>query len=491
MDRIRRLLGSSPPPPPTRAERIETDDVYPIYKADQSKQLRELLMIWTLKFNDVLDPGLLQTSLTELLEIGDWRKLGGRFRQKDDGDLEIHVPRTFSKERPALEYFHSSFPSVIEEHPTAKQIPPLPDHPCLFPFPDYTGFADYPGAPESLEDYLCKDTPIVSLHVLSFQNATLVVLRYSHMLMDAMAQSAFLRAWCLVLSGNASQVPKLLGARGDVVAEIVSESASKMASQEEFILGKRQLKGWKMFLFGLHSIWDSLWNPPSVTKIIFFPKSAIDKLRERAQNDLVSLFPNKEPPFLSDGDILSAWFGQTVAQSLTASRPITLLQTTNLRFRFPVLKGGSYMQNMTMPVWSTLPEPLSLGNIALKHRNDLIEQTAEPQALAVLDAFAKGTPSVCAPTNSLIAIITNWRKADFFNVARFEAAVTAVGDTSPGRKNPPGTIVFNNAYVPPSGPTFANVFAVLGKDLEGNYWAQSVLLPSAWPTFEQALRELA
>lgn len=80
MDRIRRLLGSSPPPP--RAERIETDDIYPIHKADQIKELRGLLMIWTLKFNDVLDPGLLQTSLTELLEIGDWRKLGGRFRQK-------------------------------------------------------------------------------------------------------------------------------------------------------------------------------------------------------------------------------------------------------------------------------------------------------------------------------------------------------------------------------------------------------------------------
>ena len=56
------------------------EDVYPLHMLDDTKTLRGIVVTWTLHFDDVLDPELLKHSLERLLEIGDWKKLGGRLR---------------------------------------------------------------------------------------------------------------------------------------------------------------------------------------------------------------------------------------------------------------------------------------------------------------------------------------------------------------------------------------------------------------------------
>lgn len=79
MDYVRSLLGRKPKrvqQPP----RVATDDVYPVHFFDDTKPFRGMLLNWTLRFDDVLDADKLQSSLARLLEIGDWRKLGGRMR---------------------------------------------------------------------------------------------------------------------------------------------------------------------------------------------------------------------------------------------------------------------------------------------------------------------------------------------------------------------------------------------------------------------------
>lgn len=58
------------------------DIIYPVHALDDTKTFRNLLITWTLRFNDVLDAEKLRSSLARLLEIGDWRKIGGRLRLK-------------------------------------------------------------------------------------------------------------------------------------------------------------------------------------------------------------------------------------------------------------------------------------------------------------------------------------------------------------------------------------------------------------------------
>lgn len=58
------------------------DVVYPLFMLDDTKTLRGIVVTWTLRFNDVLDPEKLQNALKRLLDIGDWRKIGGRLRMR-------------------------------------------------------------------------------------------------------------------------------------------------------------------------------------------------------------------------------------------------------------------------------------------------------------------------------------------------------------------------------------------------------------------------
>jgi hypothetical protein len=70
----------------------ENDHVYPVHTLDDTPTMRSILITWTICFNDVLDADKLQQSLSSLLNIGDWRKLGGRLRLKVN---QSAIPFTF------------------------------------------------------------------------------------------------------------------------------------------------------------------------------------------------------------------------------------------------------------------------------------------------------------------------------------------------------------------------------------------------------------
>lgn len=55
--------------------------VYPIHSLDDTK-VNQCIVTWMMRFNDVLDPKRLNEALSKLLNIGDWKKLGGRLRYK-------------------------------------------------------------------------------------------------------------------------------------------------------------------------------------------------------------------------------------------------------------------------------------------------------------------------------------------------------------------------------------------------------------------------
>lgn len=77
---LRRITGSSNN---ETSPSIHHDDVvYPLHMLDDTKTLRNIVVAWTLRFDHVLDVEKLHDSLSRLLEIDDWRMLGGRLRLK-------------------------------------------------------------------------------------------------------------------------------------------------------------------------------------------------------------------------------------------------------------------------------------------------------------------------------------------------------------------------------------------------------------------------
>lgn len=79
MKSLRQMLGLSSA---RICPRYENDEVYPVHMLDGVRVHRNFICTWILRFDDVLDPEVLRTSLARLFDIGDWRKVGGRIRIK-------------------------------------------------------------------------------------------------------------------------------------------------------------------------------------------------------------------------------------------------------------------------------------------------------------------------------------------------------------------------------------------------------------------------
>lgn len=65
------------------------DTVFPARLWDQSKDIQDIFMDTTFRFDDVLDASKLKAALQELLKLGEWRKVGSRLRKNVRGSHHL------------------------------------------------------------------------------------------------------------------------------------------------------------------------------------------------------------------------------------------------------------------------------------------------------------------------------------------------------------------------------------------------------------------
>ncbi|KAK8117037.1 uncharacterized protein PG998_005318 [Apiospora kogelbergensis] len=82
-----------------------------------------MVLTQTLLFNVVLDATKLHDGLAKLISKGDRRKRGGRLCKKRENCLELHVPREFTPERPAVRFSAETLGMSIGEHPLGSRLP--------------------------------------------------------------------------------------------------------------------------------------------------------------------------------------------------------------------------------------------------------------------------------------------------------------------------------------------------------------------------------
>jgi hypothetical protein len=175
------------------------------------------------------------------MELGDWRKLGARVRQDGNlllssaefiyqnkhsvsqnlGKLEYHVLAAFDAKRPGFAYTHVKHNMSTEKHLLASRIPRPTNQPSVYT--DLNTLADLAhrsDAPEKLDDFLCSDEPQLSLHIVSFEDATIVSISWLHTFLDATAMVAVLNAWVLVLNGCEAEVPPICNFDTDHLASL-------------------------------------------------------------------------------------------------------------------------------------------------------------------------------------------------------------------------------------------------------------------------------
>jgi hypothetical protein len=396
----------------------------------------------------------------------------------------------------------------IHDHPLASRIPRPSGHPATYrDLDNLADLAHRTDGPENLDDFLHSDEPQLSLHVVSFQDATLVSVSWLHTFLDAVAMSAVLNAWVLVLQGRESEVPPVCNFDTDPLASLGT------APTEPFTLAKRLLTGFNMFHFSLRYIFDLVFYRDS-QRTIYIPAHHIQAMKEAALDKLnADISTEKQQvtirrPFLSDGDILCAFLTRLAVknEAPTSTRQIGIMNAFNLR---PALSSsylppavGVCLSNAVFtlsafaPVCDILNKPLAYT--ASLVRSSIVEQgtPAQVEALAALTRAAveqTGRPPVFGDGGTRLVIFSNWTKAGFFKLD-FGAAVVGGEEKQAAGQDSIMHVQAKPSFVNLSGRSNGlsprGSWPILGMEDGGGYWVQGNLRSDLWKGVEKELVDM-
>ncbi|CEJ59699.1 hypothetical protein PMG11_08311 [Penicillium brasilianum] len=475
------------------------EEVYPLHKLDDIKSFRNNV-IWMMRFNDVLDAEKLADALSRLLEIGDWKKLGGRFRFKADGKLQVVFQKSSVTGERNVFFTHDSYEMRIQDHKLASLLPNATDGPSThLVSEDFRPFIARPNHPTFVQS-VKRNEPPIALHVSSFKDATLVALSWPHVLIDASAGKALLSGWCSVLAGRELDVPVVTGAREDILLQ--AATSEKAENIEEFKLEKHRLTGVKLLFFYLRRLWDKLRNQPRQQRAIYIPEAVLNRLKAEIGQDIEKENQSSQDvPFASEGDMLIAWICQAVASTMPRPSPMVIMSFLDIRPRIPEIRRstGVFLQNMILSTYAFLSAKTAtgpIGVVAVSHRRHFAEQSTDKQTLCFLksvyrDIDAAKNPRLCfGESNAVPILINNVSKAELIKLVDFGPAVLHQGESSETRRNPVGTMVaYWNEGLDRGWRDF-NVCWMQGRDHQGDFWMMANFLPQAWAKLEGDLRRL-
>ncbi|OHF00953.1 hypothetical protein CORC01_03781 [Colletotrichum orchidophilum] len=516
MPSLRPLFNPILGPEPHKPDRVPTDTVVQLSAMDSSWMMRMMIMSWSMCFHDVLDPSMLHASLSELLTIGNWRKLGGRPRLTKDGQIELHIPQSFTPSRPAVHFTTEPNPSSVQSHPLSSTIPSLfsppkttsPNLPLILDTPStLTPLLAGPEAPKTFADYTTSDRPLLSLHVITFSDATFVTITYPHSITDGMGRRDLVDNWCRVLAGRQDAVVPLADPAFDPMSNIAK--AEKPRYDEPFLWEHKKLTGWGKVRFTLGLLWYLLTNRIR-QRNIFIPAASLKTLRERAEADVATGDDQQTTATtgrLSDGDILTAYLVRLACSHIPATapaKPISISTALDLRGRLhedDMPSNVAHVSNLVAYNWTNttalgiLHGPF--GKAVALIRNSVRSQLTDAQVYAstrlTYNAVAEnGSTNQFTEPNGFVVSVSNVSKARFHEVIDFSPAIVEsqkAGEDEEDRTTARGKIMWQcntprMSLLPPC------LIYIQGKDHEGNYLAQMLVSERTWRIIEDEIRRV-
>ncbi|KAI1632585.1 hypothetical protein F4809DRAFT_656142 [Biscogniauxia mediterranea] len=517
------------PSPP----KVPTDTVIPLHSFDDRPINRSIQLLFMMRFDDVLDPEKLRSSLEKLLEREGWRKLGARLRRNEDWKLDYHIPAHYDRStRPAVAFSHVRYEVAIGEHPLASRLPRAGDglpssRPAVACDPDaFASLMRRADGPASLADYLFGDEPQLGLHVVSFADATLVSLGWPHTLFDGMGRRELLRAWAAVLEGRDGDVLPFYGYDRDPLADLGRDPGP---DPEPFKMAEHLMSKWQMAVYGVRYVWDLIWNREEEARVLTFcPAQVVKTLFEetRAEFDAsraaaAAAAENSDgkttaaaatvagPTFLSEGDILCAYVARlaTLGRPGTSTQTLSVMNALGLRGALLPAAGAAYVANAVWGVFArvTVGEAASssrpLHAVAAAVRRSIAEYGTRAQLearaafLRARGADPAGMLDMYGDAGMMMLTFSNWSKARFFETD-FSAAIvdndtkTSSGGSGGGSSSKPANYHRGRpSYIQSCGFvqnfSMRNAFPIIGKDNAGNYWWSGTLVKGQWAPIEK------
>ncbi|KAI1335354.1 hypothetical protein F5Y15DRAFT_252718 [Xylariaceae sp. FL0016] len=483
--------------PPT----IPTDHIVPIHAEDDTPRHRWNVMHILLRIDDGLDPDKLERSLWALLDRPGWCKLGGRLRRNVNKGIDVHIPKRFSATRPPVTFFHQHRRTSINHDSLAAKLPGAAQGQIQM-INDTERFLPLmrrPEDPKVIRDYLNSDLPALGVHVVTFTDATLVTLRLSHLLLDIVGIKCFLEAWSAVLrDGAAAVIPPVHGLESSPMDRLAERPA------ETFMHADRLLRVGMLLLMGLRVLWHWFLQRIGSTekeeerRIICMPAGYIRSLRETAMQDLENERGlDEKAPFISEGDVLSAWWAKLLTPHVSAYKSQTVAMVNVLELR-PLLRSSGWLSEGTIYIgnahlyvsaFSSAGKVLSnsIGALASAVRRSIVTLGSRSQVEAFM-ALKEKTPSgffILGDPGMHMFCSTNWTKAKLYEID-FSGALVKEGSHRLSQEAGRPATIYYHPLEPPQFPMM-KILYITGKDAEGNYWMCARLTRDLWARIEKTL----
>lgn len=295
-----------------------------------------------------------------------------------------------------MRYSRVDFDINIDEDPLASQLPEATDDPLIHPGPShFLPLAVPPEIPKTIDDYLRRDEPQLTLHIVAFTDATLVTLVWPHTLSDCMGMEGLVTAWHLVLQGRETEVPPLKGIHEHPLATVGVKKPYEPTNLP-------RLQGLPMVGFLIRYFWERWLRPELTIHTIYIPRRTLAALKSDTISQLArsqslnskehlvldySRVKDSVPlPFLSDGDILTSWIARASYRALVPHYSIRTLAIMNLfdaRGRAPGAfdSNSAYLVNASFATFANVPpsQARDLPGIAAMVRSAVAKQITPPQ----------------------------------------------------------------------------------------------------------------
>lgn len=364
-----------------------------------------------------------------------------------------------------------------------------------------------------MDDFIYSDHPQISLHTVSFRDATILTLKWPHTMSDIMGCHALLKNWSRVLAGRDNEVQPLMGFEDDVVAKVAELDVSANHSPSEIeVAGHKRLKGILLIIFIVRFVWAMMFGPKMFTKVLFITAKAVQALKDEARRDVQAEDPTKDPPPLSEADIITAWTGRMTLSYMSpeSTRDVGMLSTVDMRRRIPAVFGDQpsptgpvWIQNLVIPAIAHIPVKSllanSLGRTALQIRSSVLGQ-ATPESISRYARCLLAIPNhrgVFMKPSSIIFPMSNWHCAKMFDTLDLSPAIVHNRAKQRGhfselwpKDSKPGKPVSITGGIFGQNPELRNAWGVFGRDVGGNYWLQGTCTQATWDAVEKEFARL-
>lgn len=348
--------------------------------------------------------------------------------------------------------------------------------------------------PKSVDGMIGCDSPQLSAHVVSFQNATLVSISWPHSVMGSMGFSHFMHSWSLVLSSRESEVPKFLGANEDALLEL--EMREPLSIRQELLIQKSRLTGFNLVLFCLRLVWNM--RTPREVKTIFIPKRALAQLQAACRDEIAETSSPQGIVLPTEEMTILAWFVRLVSLGSSSDKPVTIVSMLSVMQAASSLfsQAGIHAHNMTLYAMSFLPSHLArggLGPLVQQYTRQVKEQSTQEQCLSFLRMYRQTTRGgnpfkpLYGPSNAHPVACADLGKVDPIHSADFGAALVEKPESSGDRPLGAMTCYYYHIINSQLGAGLDCIY-LLGKDHGENLWVMVALPASRWPKVEAALR---